>query len=285
MKLPKKVLSFLDEGLVGRSPRTISSYTSFANIFFSRINKPLEEITIEDIMRFLKWGQEEKGWKLNTIRYYALLAKRFMGELRDEEFVKQLSKQTRGLPSVQKYGSLYEGVYIPPDKIDPFIEAASNDRVRIVYVMVLKWGLRLSEALGQKIEDVYFDQQRITVRGKGSGFSHKIRNVFVDRDSLNVISRFIKGRKEGQIVSISPRTVQYAWKETARKIGLSNWKKLTVHDGRHSYAINFLIKRKKEGMAALLLLSNQLGHTDINTTRIYLDIAGTEARDVFEAGI
>ena len=36
---------------------------------------------------------------------------------------------------------------------------------------------------------------------------------------------------------------------------------------------------------SLQMLKTQLGHTDINTTMIYLDLAGTEARDVFEAGL
>jgi len=32
-------------------------------------------------------------------------------------------------------------------------------------------------------------------------------------------------------------------------------------------------------------LKNQLGHSNINTTMIYLDIAGTESREVFDAGV
>jgi len=38
-------------------------------------------------------------------------------------------------------------------------------------------------------------------------------------------------------------------------------------------------------MAALILLKNQLGHTNIAITQIYLDIAGGEAQEVFDAGL
>lgn len=295
MKVPKQVSVFLKD-LVGRSPKTIKNYESFAQVFWSHIEKPVEDITVKDIMKFLKWGVDKQGWKLSTMRQYAVLAQRFMSEFKDDAFLKALKKEIRKLPRTRKYASLYEGVYIPGDRMDEFIRKAPNEELGIVYTLILKWGLRLDEALNMKLVDVNAKLARITVRGKGAGSEKKIRNVWVDRESLgkvlgycgcngNEISGSSRIRRKGKIVHIAARTVEVNWKKTAKKLKLAQWKKLTPHDGRHSYAINFLLKRKKEGMAALTLLKNQLGHSDINTTMIYLDIAGTEARDIFEAGL
>lgn len=293
--IPKEVKEFLDD-LTGRSNDTIENYTSFANVFFNYIEKPLANVDVQDIMKFLKWGVDEQAWKLSTMKQYGKLAQRFMAEFKDDKFMKELKKKIRMLPKTRMYASLYEGIYIPGEKIDKFIEAAPNEEYAICYTMILKWGLRLDEALNEKIEDINPKLLRITARGKGAGFEHKARPVWVDRESVRRVlafagctSREINGektiRKKGKILNISRRAVELAWKKTAKKIGLPHWKKLTPHDGRHSYAIDFLIKRKEEGMAALVLLKNQLGHSNINTTMIYLDIAGTEAREVFDAGV
>lgn len=292
---PEKVKEFLDS-LVGRSDETVENYTSFANVFFAYVNKPLEEITVQDITRFLKWGVDECGWKLSTMKQYAQLAQRFMSEFKDETFMKELKKQIRMLPKTRKYASLYEGIYIPSEKIDPFIATAPNEEYAVCYTMILKWGLRLDEALNIAIDDMNPKNLRIIAKGKGGGFEYKARPVWVDFESIRRVLTFagctsgeINGakpiRKKGKILSLSPRAVEMAWKKTARKIGIPYWKKLTPHDGRHSYAIDFLMKRKEQGMAALVLLKNQLGHSNVNTTMIYLDIAGTEAREVFDAGV
>lgn len=282
--IPKEVKTFLGE-LTGRSNDTIENYTSFANVFWSYIDKPIHEVTVQDIMRFLKWGLDNKKWKLSTTKHYAKLAQRFMVEFKDDSFIKELKKQIRGLPKPQRYATLYEGIYIPGEKIDDFIAAAPNEEYAVVSTMILKWGLRLNEALNQRIIDINEKIARITVRGKGRGSEHKLRVVYVDRQSITRVLTFARTRaRKGTFISLSERAVEVTWKKTAKKIGLAHWKKLTPHDGRHSYSIDFLQKRKKEGMMALTTLKNNLGHSNINTTMIYLDIAGTEAREIVDSG-
>lgn len=293
-KIPKEVKSFLQE-LTGRSDDTIQNYTSFANVFWAYLDKPLAEITVQDIMRFLRWGLDKKKWKLSTTKHYAKLAQRFMSEFKDDTFLKELKKEIRGLPKPQRYSALYEGIYIPGNKIDQFIEAAPNEEYATVATMILKWGLRLSEALNQKLADINPKLARVTVRGKGRGSEHKLRIVWVDRKSLRRVLTFarcseneIMGstplRRKGKFITMSARAVEVTWKKMGKKTGLPFWKKLTVHSGRHSYAIDFLQKRKAQGMMALTTLKNQLGHSNINTTMIYLDIAGTEAREIVDSG-
>lgn len=296
MILPKEANDFLD-GLLGRSPQTKENYESFARNFWSYTNKKPADITPEEIMAFLNDGVNLKHWQISTLRQYATIALRFFGEFRDEEFLKQLKKQIRRLPRPQSRAGLYEGIYIPPDKIDDFISHTPDEEWAIFCTMVLKWGLRLSEALKVVPTDIDPEKNRVVVRGKGIGGFGKIRQVFVEKSTITRVLKFagcpqeqILGQKpirnqDPIIKTIKPRRAEYQWKTIAKETGLKNWKQLTVHDGRHSYAIDFLIKRKKEGMPALVLLKNQMGHSNIIITQIYLDIAGGEAQDIFNAGL
>jgi len=288
---------FLDK-LLGRSPKTRENYESFVRVFWGHVgSKSVADVSVEDIMGFLNFGVKEHKWQLTTVKQYAILALRVFGEFRDEQFLRQLKKQVRLLPKVQSRAALYEGVYVPPDKIESFISHASNEEWAVFYTMILKWGLRLGEALRLSAADIDANKNRIVVRGKGIGGFGKVRQVFAEKSTITRVLKFA-GCSQEQVLGHKPirnsdpiirkikeRTAEYQWKKTAKKTGLSNWKKLTVHDGRHSMAIDFLTKRKKEGMAALILLKNQLGHTNIAITQIYLDIAGGEAQDVFDAGL
>lgn len=297
MPVPKEVTEFIN-GLIGKSPQTKDNYNSFTRIFWGYVNgKHPKDITIEEIMAFLNDGVANHKWKMSTMKQYATLCLFFFGEFRDEAFMKKLRKQIRQLPRLQSRAALYEGIYIPPNMIDPFISLAIDEEYAVLYTMILKWGLRIGEALRASPADVDVTKNRIVVRGKGIGGFGKLRQVFVEKSTITRALQFA-GCSQDQILGLKPirdtnpiiktikeRMAEYQWKMTAKKAGLKNWRKLTPHDGRHSMAIDFLTKRKKEGMAALVLLKNQLGHSNINTTMIYLDLAGGEAQDVFDAGL
>lgn len=296
-KVPKEVTLFI-EGMMGRSPKTKITYESFASGFWGYLKgKKVADITAEDVIDYLKDGVQEKKWKASTIKQRARLCRSFLYEFRDEAFMKNLKKQMRFLPKTSEHSGLYEGLYVPPDKIDSFISYADDEEWAVLYTMILKWGLRLNEALTMTPASIDPIKNRVVVHGKGMGGMGKVRIVFVEKSTITRVLTFagcsqeqMLGEKpirdnEPIIKNIKARNSEYIWKETAKKTGLKNWAKLTPHDGRHSYAIDFLIKRKKEGMAALLLLKNQLGHASITTTQIYLDIAGIEAEDIFNAGL
>lgn len=295
--IPKEAQEYIEK-LMGRSPLTIRNYESFANCFWGFLgDKKVTDVTVDDVMGFLKDGAENKNWKPTTVRQYARITRAFLNDFRDEQFLKKLKKQMRFLPKIAPHGNLYLGLYIPPDKIDLFISKADNEEYAVFYTMMLKWGLRLMEALNFTPSDVDVKRNRVIVRGKGAGGAGKIRQVLVEKSTITRILAFagcdqeqINGEKQIRdstpiLQNIKKRNAEYKFKETARAAGLKNWKQLHPHSARHSYAIDFLTKRKNQGMAALVLLKNQLGHTSLNVTSIYLDIAGSEAQDVFDAGV
>lgn len=297
MSIPKEVNDYINN-LMGRSPRTIINLESFHNNFWGFVKKnSVEEVTVEDVMSYLKNGAKNQNWKNSTMMQYAQFCQTFLSQFKDEAFMRKLKRELRNLPKFQRHVSLYEGVYVPPDKIDTFISKADNEEWAVFYTMILKWGLRMAEALTIAPSNIDATKNRVVIYGKGMGGMGKVRQILVEKSTITRVLTFA-GCEQAQILglkqirdsspiikTIKSRNAEYKWKETAKKVGLKNWQKITPHDGRHSYAIDFLMKRRKEGMAALVLLKNQLGHTSLNVTSIYLDIAGGEAQDIFDSGI
>jgi len=134
-------------------------------------------------------------------------------------------------------------------------------------------GLRLSEAIGLRWDDLDFGRMVIHVRNaKG----RKDRMVFLHPelkvllDSHNPGDReglvFVSGYSGGKYVS---KTVQLVVKEAAARARIK--KNVTPHTLRHSIATHLL-----EGGADIRYIQKLLGHNDLKTTQIYTHVAETD---------
>jgi integrase/recombinase XerC len=152
--------------------------------------------------------------------------------------------------------------YLKHSQVLRLIASIEDDRDRLIVRTIYATGVRVSELCGMNIEDIDFEDETIKVRGKGG----KIRIVFVDHETLEEISRFIGNRIEGPLFlgqqghHISPRSVQ-----------------ITPHKIRHSYASE-LYRRSKN----LRVVQENLGHTSIKTTEIYLHTDLDERKRVYQ---
>lgn len=162
--------------------------------------------------------------------------------------------------------------YLKHSQVLRLIASIEDDRDRLIVRTIYATGVRVSELCGINIEDIDFEDEMIKVRGKGG----KIRIVFVDHDTLEEISRFIGNRIEGPLFlgqmghHISPRSVQHIFKKYAPQ-------GITPHKIRHSYASE-LYRRSKN----LRVVQENLGHTSIKTTEIYLHTDLDERRKVYQ---
>ncbi|KAF1078602.1 site-specific tyrosine recombinase/integron integrase [Methanogenium sp. MK-MG] len=145
-------------------------------------------------------------------------------------------------------------------------------RDRLIIRLIYATGVRVSELCGMTLSDIDFDDYTIRVLGKGG----KVRIVFVDDDTLEEIQKFTEGRIDGPLFvgqmghAISPRTVQHLFRKWAPK-------GITPHKIRHSYASE-LYRRSKN----LRVVQENLGHSSIQTTEIYLHTDVDERRDVYQ---
>jgi site-specific recombinase XerD len=162
--------------------------------------------------------------------------------------------------------------YLKHSQVIRLIDSIEDDRDRLIIRTIYATGVRVSELCAMNIEDIDFEDETIRVRGKGG----KIRIVFVDPETLDEMVRFIGNRIEGPLFlgqlghNISPRSVQHIFKKYAPA-------GITPHKIRHSYASE-LYRRSKN----LRVVQENLGHTSIKTTEIYLHTDLEERKKVYQ---
>jgi integrase/recombinase XerD len=136
-------------------------------------------------------------------------------------------------------------------------------------------GLRVSELVHVKLQDINLEAGFVRIFGKGA----KERIVPIGMQAKIRIENYLKTVRPKQLKQGSspfvfiaradrPMTRQGFWKLLRRyalKAGLT--KKITPHSLRHSFASHLL-----EGGADLRTVQVMLGHVDISTTQIYTHV-------------
>ena len=137
-------------------------------------------------------------------------------------------------------------------------------------------GLRVSELIVLRIQDINLDANFVRVMGKGS----KERIIPIGSKARTITQKWIKEGRPSQLKNVStpylfvaragkPMTRQSFWKIIKKYALLANISKNTTpHTLRHSFATHLL-----EGGADLRSVQTMLGHSDISTTQIYTHIS------------
>ena len=164
--------------------------------------------------------------------------------------------------------------YLIPHEAHQLIDAAENERDLLLLRLLWETGVRVSEAIQIKLGDV--GREGIRVLGKGN----VERVVYVQDGLVSAILfhaqelRLERGdygfpsRKGGHIIK---QRADQIIKAAARRANLQ--RTVHAHLFRHGYAINFL-----NCSGRLDALQEQLGHKDINTTRIYLRLSDEDVK-------
>ena len=164
--------------------------------------------------------------------------------------------------------------YLTPDEAHQIINAAENDRDQLLLRLLWETGVRVSEAIAIKLGDVSRDGVRVL--GKGS-----VERIVFIQDGLTSALLFhaqerAMGRSEYLFPSrkgghVTKQRTDQIIKGAARRANLE--RNVHAHLFRHGYAVNFL-----NCSGRLDALQEQLGHRDINTTRIYLRLSDEDVR-------
>lgn len=148
-------------------------------------------------------------------------------------------------------------------------------RNRVMFLLMLDTGLRVSEAASLRPEHADLNARRITVReGKGA----KDRIVYMSERLRDAISEWMEKRTESEWLfptskgtKTHPSSLRRALKREAKKAGLPEGEKISPHNLRHTFATDLYRKTKD-----LVTVQEALGHADISTTRIYTHLVNRE---------
>ena len=138
-------------------------------------------------------------------------------------------------------------------------------------------GLRASEAIGLRVQDVDFGQGTMTVLGKG----RKERVVPFGQTASRALMDWLKVRGDLQGVDalwvnrfglkMAKHSIEVRLREYGAKAGLQDVR-CSMHTFRHFFAVTYL----RNG-GDVLTLQKILGHSTLEMTRIYAQVADTDA--------
>ena len=168
-------------------------------------------------------------------------------------------------------------VVLSLEEVTRFFEAITSLRHRAILMTAYAAGLRISEVLALRVDDI--DSQRMVIRirqAKGS----KDRYVMLSPRLLTLLREYWKAHRRRKVYQPSPwlfpgnvpgrplsdKPVYEACQAACLAAGLD--KHVTVHTLRHSFATHLL-----EAGTDLRTIQILLGHRSLNTTARYLHVA------------
>lgn len=171
-----------------------------------------------------------------------------------------------------------EANFLDEEEQCTLIKSARNLRDKALIMTILSSGLRASEILNLKSDDLY-RRSLIVSRGKGG----KPRVTFIDPLTEKSIREYHHKREMDSVFVFTnsfgkPLSRQYLSRmisETALRAGIK--KRVSAHTLRHSFATNMLRKGARiEDVQPLM------GHSNISTTRLYMHFTNEYLRERYD---
>lgn len=273
----------------GLAPNSIDAYrrdlAHWQRFIASRKNIAAESVSRKEVLDFLQWLYHQ-GLSSRSIARALTALRNFYRFLQLDGIVVanptanvEAPKLWKKLP---KYLSMSEVEQIlgAPDVATP-IGLRDKAMLELLYAT----GLRVSELINVKFNDLHLDPGYVQCVGKGN----KERLVPLGKSAAAAIERYVEkvrekllGDRRSEYLFITNRgdrmTRQAFWiiiSNYGRKAGVKT--KLTPHLLRHSFATHLL-----ERGADLRSVQTMLGHADISTTQIYTHVINTRLKEIYK---
>jgi len=267
--------------LNGKGKRTQEAYARAVRLLIEFHNgKDPDLITEEELKDYFLYRQNESEWAPATLRIAYTGIKFFYQHVvkRDWHTLKLLkAPYERRLPAV-----------LTTEEIRLIFSHIKTFHNFVFHTTVYSCGLRLQEALFLEVGDIDATRHLIHVhRGKGA----KDRYIPLPDSTLVLMRKYWKTHRNEKLifpalgrghnlgpVSKTPMaidSVQGAFRIAKFKAGITK-KHVSVHTLRHSYATHLL-----EAGVNIRTIQKYLGHTNLETTMVYLHLTSKGEEDAF----
>ena len=256
----------------GCSDRTIERYEYIIRRLIDYLNMPVKEMDVYALRLYLA-ELEMNGNALSTIRGIKDIFSSFFGWLHREGYIQ--SNPTSNLNQV-KCRQIIRSKFSDID-IERMRRGCKSKRDRAVVEFLLSTGCRISELCGVNIEDVDFKNQECTVLGKGN----KERVVYLNSLCSTYLAEYLNSRDDSKEAlftgkgteRMTPGGIRFTLKQLEQETGV---KHIHPHKFRRTLATNLI----EDGMP-IQEVAMILGHTNINTTMIYVCVDKNRVKSSF----
>ena len=264
----------------GLSGKTLESYSSDIHRYRDFLNEnKIRRISDADTALILKHmiALRNAGLNARSRARHLITIRGFYRFMVHEKILKHDPARLVDLPKT----SLKLPDVLSVDEVSQLLETPDTDKPRgardcAMLELLYAAGLRVSELVNLKMQDVNLEAGFVRVFGKGS----KERVVPIGLHAKEKIESYIQKSRHTLLKNRAspylfvaragrPLTRQGFWKLLRKYAGQAQLnKKVTPHSLRHSFASHLL-----EGGADLRAVQVMLGHVDIATTQIYTHVA------------
>ena len=252
----------------GFSKRTVEAYIYHNQNFLDFIKKDPAAVDENDAKKYIAYLMSERKLGPRSINLALSAAKFFHNEIiKNSAFnAVKAPKIERKIPTV-----------LTKEEIKKLINAAENPKHRLLIEFMYSSGLRVSECVSIRIDDLDFDEKIGKIKhGKGN----KERYIILSDNLILHLNSYLTARNNSSpyVFSIKDRHItirqaQKVVKESARKSGIK--KRVFCHALRSSFATHLL-----EAGTDIRIIQELLGHSDLSTTQIYTKVSTQQLKKV-----
>ncbi len=265
------------------SENTVESYKRDLNDFDNYFKKEIKKINHEDIKNYIQ--NLGKNLEAKTISRHISSLKSFYKYLKLTNQIKTSPlaninnpKTQRKLPNILTEDEVN-------DLLDINLKTDFDFRNKAMLELMYSSGLRVSELINLKVNDIDIQNEVVRIFGKGS----KERIIPLDEYATEALNNYINDHrfnlfKHGEnnylfLNNHGNQMTRQGFFKILKKIALEkNIKKdFSPHTLRHSFATHLL----KHG-ADLRSIQELLGHSDISSTQIYTHISNEKLHENYK---
>lgn len=263
---PKLVKLYLNsKKLEGLSLNSLRLYEGRLRIFFELVQIKPENVTTNDIRKFLVTYQRQTNISNRTLDKFRQIINGFYMWCVNEDYInknpcmniKEIKYEVKPRKSLTRM------------ELETLRRACTTKRDLAIVDTLYSTGCRVSELVNMKISDINTEDKSVSIIGKGN--KHNIcyfntnaqisLNEYLeerDNDSDYLFSSRIHGREK-----LATNSVEEIFRKLSAKTGLN----VTPHILRHTFATLSL-----QSGASLTQVQKMLGHSSSDTTLIYAEV-------------
>ncbi len=260
-----ELLKELEENLLLRnySKETIKGYLLHVNKYLQFLEKNKKEINPENTRRFIL--NELKIKEPSSVSHSIFAIEYFFRNVLNKPINIPKPKRNKKIPEI-----------LTKDEIKKMINITSNIKHKLILKLLYGCGLRVSEVVNLKKEDLNFDEGLVHInlsKGKRDRFVKIPESLAEELESyykLNYEEILFPSNRGGKLTK---KTIAKIVENAAKKAKIN--KRVYPHLLRHSFATHLL-----EQGTDLRIIQKLLGHSDIKTTQIYTQISQASIKNI-----
>ena len=251
--------------LRGYSQKTISIYHYFNQECIDFCNKSILEIKNQDIRDYLE-NLIDKNKSRSTVRLAHNALSSYFSSFLGKKMMFNIPLPKRQIKTITP---------LTKEEISKLINAISNQKHRLLVEFMYASGLRVSEVVKFKIQDIFVNE-RIAVVRKGKGA--KDRKVILSKQFIKDFSKEFHANNNkylfpGRSGHLTVRSAQLIVANAAKKAKIT--KHVHPHLLRHSFASHLLSNK-----IDIRYIQKILGHGSIKTTERYIHVSDDDLQTI-----